>query len=193
MESKFKRIGILGASGTGKTRLAQFITAEYQLQYLNSSSSKLWDRYGYKNHRDVVEDAFKNPSAWIDLQNDILELRRGMLMGNAYFVTDRTPVDQAAYFLSYFPSLNFINKAGFISRLREQIKSFDALIFIRYDNASIEDNGVRIQDPLYQLQIDYTMQMILDKDVLGIKVPILVLDKWHWLDRVEKVKAFLKP
>lgn len=194
METKFRRVGIAGASGTGKTHLAKYITKTYQLPYLNSSSSRLWGKYGYRNHTDVHQDVYRNPDKAFDLQNDI-RISRSFLLGHKkYLVTDRTPIDHAAYFLNYFQIGRPTIKYRFIEELKDQVGFFDAFIFVRFNRETIvEDNGVRITDPYYQMVTDSIMNMVIENNLLDIKVPILILDKWDWGTRVKQVTQFLNP
>lgn len=191
MESKFNKIGLFGASGTGKTTLAKHISETYKLPYVNSSSSKLWGKYGYKTHQEVHEDAYLNPTNGIILQREILESRNCLFKLRQYFITDRTPVDQMAYFMYYFPFLGSIQKLTFIDKLKQQVKYFDAFIFVEFNTPDIEDNGKRVLDPVYQVAVDGMMQGIVKHNLLDIQVPILVLPEWDWEKRKHEVEQFL--
>lgn len=192
MRSKYKRVGLVGASGTGKTTLASYISTEFQLPYLNSSSSKLWDGYGYKNHRDVQWASWADPDNALRLQEEILTVRDSMFACKNWFVTDRTPIDQLAYYLNYFQLISPITKIAFVNRLKAQGNRFDAIIFLRFTNELIEDNGRRIIDPFYQIMVDALMNSIIERNILGMKVPVLTLDMWDWNTRRDEVIKFLR-
>jgi adenylate kinase family enzyme len=192
MVSKFNKICISGASGTGKTTLATYIAENYQLPYLNASSSRLWSNYGYKNHEDVHRDVYQHEDIALRLQNDILNSRNSLFSCKKYFVTDRGPIDQLAYFLNYFQISNPMKKVMFINLVRKQLRYFDAFIFIRFSNTVIEDNGLRILDPYYQLIIDSIMAMIIEKNLLDIKVDIITIPEWDWDTRTKLVDKFIK-
>lgn len=191
INTRFKRVGICGPSGTGKTTLANYIANEYSLPFVNSSSKVLWQKYNYKSHRQVYYDIYRNPAKAIALQMSILEFRENTLRGREYFITDRTPIDQAAYYLSYFPLENTFNKQKFIENLSRAMKPFDSIIFIRYKNRKIEDDGQRITDPYYQGMMDSIMDFIIKEDILGIKANILTIDIWDWELRKSMIKNYL--
>ena len=193
MESKYQKIALIGASSVGKTTLAKHLSSEFQLYYLNTSSSILWEQFGFFSHEDVHSSIYENPKKLWDLQEKIYELRMVQYKLKRSFITDRSPIDQCAYFLNYFQLSNPIDKFSFLKRLSDQCRYIDAFIFIKFVNDQIDPgNGKRIIDPLYQLQIDALMNMIIEKDLLKISdKPLLVLDKWDWDYRVEQVTNFL--
>lgn len=192
MESRFKRICISGASGTGKTKLAKYISDIFDIPFISASSSNLWGEFGYGTHSEVHKDAFINPSNGMKLQNKILNTRQEMYYNKSYFVTDRGPIDHLAYYLNYFQvSHNAITKTAFIEKLNKQLQHFDAMIFVRFNQSTIENNGIRIVDPYYQLVIDSIMNLIIDKQLLNLKVPLINLPTWNWDLRVIDINNFI--
>lgn len=191
MESKYKRVALIGASGVGKTTLAKYLSTEFELPYLNTSSSDLWEQFGFFSHEDVQMAVYENPQKLYKLQEKILEIRNANYFSRTSFITDRSPIDQCAYFLNYFQISNPIDKFSFINRLKPQANKVDAYIFVRYNNEIIENDGKRIIDPLYQLGIDSLMGMVIDKNLLDIDKPLLVLDKFDWSYRLDKCLRFL--
>lgn len=190
---RFKKVCISGVSGTGKTTLAKHISEEYGLPYLNSSSSKLWEHYGFTNHQQVHFSSFTNAELGVRYQKEIVKLRESQLQGsNGQYVTDRGPLDLATYYLNYFQiTQNTEQKWDFLNGLIRLVDYFDAFIYIKYNGNLIEDNGRRIQDPFYQLVTDSIMHRIVSENLLRISVPMIIIDQWNWDYRVKVVKHFL--
>ena len=193
MVSKYKKIAIIGTSGVGKTTLAKYLSKELTLFYLDSSSSNLWEQYGFVSHEDVHSSAYNDPDRLWKLQSKLYDIRLMKYSTKASFITDRSPIDQCSYLLNYFQLGDILKKFKFIDKLKYQCRFIDAFIFIRFVNDVIDSgNGKRITDPLYQLVMDSIMSMVIEKDILDISnKPMLVLDKWDWDYRVDNSIKFL--
>lgn len=97
------RIGFTGAHRSGKTTLARLVSAEYGLPMVDSPASQIVKDYGFDMARDnrltFTKDGQANDG--VLMQMEIYSCLNGSL-GNAgeSFVSDRTPIDVAAYLLA---------------------------------------------------------------------------------------------
>ena len=95
------KIALIGPAGTGKTTTAHYFVQKYpEYEFVNLSTQQLMDKYGYKNHQDVVRDQEKNG---IKFQEELIKARSGymtdMTFRESLLITDRTPFDSYVYYL----------------------------------------------------------------------------------------------
>lgn len=88
------RIGFCGAHRTGKTTLAKAIAEIYGYDFINSSASGVYARFGFVPNQSLsIQERY---SVQCSLLGDYLE----RISGRDNFVTDRTPFDYIGYMLS---------------------------------------------------------------------------------------------
>ena len=73
---KYKKIFICGPSGVGKTTLAKFIAAKYNIPFVSTSGKLLWRDYGITSHKDLLDKSLKDPTFAVNYQFDLLKQRR---------------------------------------------------------------------------------------------------------------------
>ena len=190
---RFNRIAISGPSGTGKTTLAKHISEVYGLPFISSSSSQLWKRYSFENHKEVQIAAVTHPGTVEALQWDILDSREKLYAENPEFVTDRGPIDLAVYYLMYsMLHGKYPDRREFLSQISMRLcQNIDAHILIRYMGYGLEDNGLRITDPYTQSIYDSVFEMVLKRNLLMIEVPVITIDVWDFSQRASIVRNFI--
>src|ERR1017187_4913880 len=146
------RVGISGASGTGKSTLAQYISGQHAIPFISTSTKPLWPKYKVNSHEELIMMALKNPQMGMDFQWEVLEYRRKLLTNEAAFVTDRTPVCNVVYFLmqnSFMISEPETRK--YIDACNEALKDlFTGIIFLPFNgHIVLENDGNRVNSKYY--------------------------------------------
>lgn len=88
------RIGFAGAHRTGKTTLAKAIAKIYGLPLVTSSGSEVVARHNF----DMAND--NRLASGMDMQTEQLAAMIANFRDGAIYVSDRTPIDAAAYLLA---------------------------------------------------------------------------------------------
>jgi hypothetical protein len=162
---KVNRVFITGTSGIGKTTLAKFIAERFGLPYISTSAGALWPRYGFTDHYDALKKCMANPEVGFLYQRDVLFNRLGVLVNEKEFVTDRGPIDNLAYFLLQQAYYNKEHNGIILDACRYLHRLGDKTIFLglpnKEENYTIEDNGKRITDMMYQTLVNSTMEMVI--------------------------------
>ncbi len=194
-----KRIYICGPSGVGKTTLAKYIAEQYKIPFITTSTKPLWEKLGVNNHKELINKCALDPAFGLDFQNKVLEYRLNKLSGLDNWVTDRSPIDNMAYFLmqnsdkcTTEETKNYIRDCNLALALGNK------LINIQYtSDIDLEDDGMRITNPYYQEYSSIIFRYILDNKVLDLnstigKKNILDVHTWDWEERMKIIYKFLK-
>lgn len=192
MESKFKRVFITGASGTGKTTLSRWIEREFGLPFVSTSAKQVWPKFGFSNHMQAHRHSCYDPRVGNQYQHEVFKQRLMALEGRKSFVSDRSPFDNYAYYLMQIGYQNgeFANDV-FRVMCEDHLYIADALIFLRYpENIQLENDGFRIVNPDYQMMVDSTINLTIKK-LLKHKMQVVEINTWDLEEKQEIVKSFL--
>lgn len=203
------RIAMTGASGSGKTTLATFVQEQFpELKFLSNSAydviteedrAFLNREYGYiaKGQANVIAMSHSNPNFGFDFQDILLRNRINLYKGNDNFVTDRSFIDNIAYYLDQCCAYQTeATTIAFISRAIEAMSNIDLIIRINMTQPlahGVENNDSRVANWFYQKKIDKVFDLateLVNHNNSGLLFPpikILVLDKWDLKDRKTKV------
>ena len=192
---KNNRIAITGPSGVGKTTLAKFISEEYGIEFVSASARDVWPRFGFQNHAEALSKCLRDPNLGLQYQEHILINRHKALSARPVFVTDRSPIDNYAYFLL---------QQGYNSELHNKymkdlcLKDYDMVDTIIYitlgEQDEIENNGRRICNMSYQRMVDSVIYMVLMEEFGSetLNKELIVIDTWNLASRKEIIRERLK-
>lgn len=166
MEKQLK-IQIAGPSGIGKTTLAKSLSSELGIPFVSSSYSDLIPTTKGMTHSEMIslspDEIYKN-----DFQ--LLNLRKRLFIENDLYVSDRSFIDSAAYFINKLsgklPDCETENYLEICKTLLVSNCVCTHLIFLPYtiqhfSKWKIEDNHKRITNRYFQFQISQIMSGIL--------------------------------
>lgn len=171
-------IGLTGAHRTGKSTLAQVISDQYQIPLLSSSASRVASEVGFDlarphtfnermNFQDKVLDAYLTDAKKLPVK----------------FVTDRTPIDMAAYALSDLPEHSHDDYVRFLAYLGRCFEAtqrlFTAVFWIRPGIPYVAEPGKPPSSLAYQFKIDALIGGLLQHpSCMGnfIRIPAECLD-----------------
>lgn len=186
----------VGPSGIGKTTLAKYIEKVHGIPFVSGSMSDLMP-----DTKDIPHSEFLHQSCedLINKDYQLLNLRNKLFRDKETFVTDRSYVDIAAYFI-YKQSTNIpeCEIDAFLDICRDlTIQHCDLLIYLplgihTMKEWEMEDNNKRIQNRYYQLQMSNIMGDLLTYWNLQNEVRILVVPQLDLYDRISMIQSALK-
>jgi len=165
-KSDFKRIMFAGPSGYGKTLLSKWLSDETNIEWVSGSVSDLIPDTKSMTHKDMLS---RDSTELYREDYEILNLRNKMFRHKDSFITDRSYIDSAAYFLykqaDKVPGCEIEQFFSYCNMLLCQ--QCDLLIMLHFVPAMInkwvtEDNNKRITNNFFQAEISYLMKYVLD-------------------------------
>ena len=163
------KIGIIGAAGTGKSSLAESVSAKMNIPNLKSReiTESILKRDGYDYSSGIQIERFL---ANTGRQNEIL--RRTIEQQNVPdFVTDRTVVDLAAYAVCEIHHSDVTALRRIMDTCRKNVEIYTHLFLCPWKDAPVQDTQKRTLNPWYQFMIHAIERGILDD--WGCKYTIL--------------------
>ena len=190
-----KRIMFVGPSGIGKTTLAKFIETKYGIPFISGSMSDLIPDTKEMHHAEFLH---QECGELINKDYQLLNLRNKLFKDKESFVTDRSYVDLAAYFI-YKQSTNVpeCEIESFLDICKElTINQCDLLIYLplsmtKMKDWKMEDNHKRIQNRYYQVQMSDIMGNLLTQWSRLINIDILVVPQLDFYDRIHTIMSRL--
>ncbi len=175
------KIGITGAQGTGKTTLASALAKVLSLPLIQEQARIAARDLGIKKLGDLGGD----PQKGVEYQWACLDYQR--LAEATYlhgFVSDRTTIDNAAYWLKWH-SHNAPSKENmrYYEMALDHAMDYDLLIYVPAEFGPAKD-GFRSTDVAYQREVDLYIRMIAGM----VAVPTITV-KGSLEDRVNQAVA----
>lgn len=190
-----KRIMFVGPSGIGKTTLAKFIETKYGIPFISGSMSDLMPDTKEMHHAEFLH---QECGKLINKDYQLLNLRNKLFKDEETFVTDRSYVDLAAYFI-YKQSTNIpeCEVDAFLDICKDlTVQQCDLLIYLplsmyNMKEWSMEDNKKRIINRYYQAQMSDIMGNLLTQWSTLSVIDILVVPQLDFYDRIHMIMSRL--
>ncbi len=188
-------IGLCGSHRTGKTTLAEAISQKTGMPFVKTSTSEVFKNHGL----DPSKPMDFQKRLWI--QHKILDTAK--LLWNAeqkQFITDRTPLDMAAYTLADIQGateVNFLELEGYLNRCFEVTNQlFKVLVLIQPGIPLMHEEGKAALNESYLEHLNYLILglcndarikstfVFLNRDVTTLEDRIAVIR--NELDRIKE-------
>lgn len=148
------RISFTGASGTGKSTLAQWVRDTYQLEFNPVGSRSVAKDMGYDNPYDV-DAAGKRQ----EFQDRLLRSKLEWELEHPAFVTDRTPLDNLVYTVMHAP---YGPSEDYTSRALGGVARYDVVFYCPLGAfINIDGDPHRVSDMAYHKRYDEILRSYL--------------------------------
>ena len=191
------KIAMSGPSGVGKTTLSEWVSKEFGIPFITTSTKPLWEKHGIINHEMLIQRTILNPQWGLDFQYELLDIRKKIIEDNEQFVTDRSPIDNLAYFIMQnTPYLGEEATQSYIELCATALSKMDGLIQIPFGpHIVLENDGKRVANKYYQMSVNqqFYLSSALISENLPPKGPLRVmsLQMWDIEERKKAVTAFI--
>lgn len=158
------RIGISGASGTGKSTLARFISDTYGLPMNPIGSRSTANEMGFESPYDVDRAGRRE-----EFQRRLQASKIAWETSHESFVTDRTTLDELVY--TTFHDVKTACSASYYDAAIAHMHRYDIVFYCPVDSfINLDGDPKRLDDIRYQRNFDRCLKGHLD--VLGLP--------WFW-------------
>lgn len=165
MEPRKLKINLTGVSGIGKTTIAKAISEKYNIPFLSGSYSDLVPKTKDMPHRDMILQSAEE----VQMQDtQVLNLRNKLFSSHDTYVSDRSYLDSAAYFINKLAHrIPECEVENFIEMCRALTGTqISHLIYIPFTTPMItewemEDNKKRVLNRYYQREVSMLMTFVL--------------------------------
>lgn len=180
-----KRIAIAGASGTGKTALAEALAKHYRLPLCPVGSRTISRELGYDSPYDV--DTI--PGARAKFQRTLFQRKEEWEAEFDEFVTDRTVLDNLAYTLLHDPeSLPDAQLDNYF----EAMTRYTHVAFLPIASfQQLGDDPARKKSRSYHLAFECILETLLRRSKVFIAFSFEVTTKTSLYDRIESAKKVI--
>jgi len=177
------KIGIVGASCTGKTTLATKLSKYFNLEVIGEIARELFQEFNIASPRELInlEDEKR-------FQQSILDAKRKAESNLDHFVADRTFIDAAAYWLFHLSQkVKDEESYAYFQRCRDYMNDYNIVIFLPYDRLGgcLVNDGVRTGRIYY----NYAMHLLMEGMLADWNINHLLLSSKEDIEAIEYVKS----
>ena len=170
------RVQFAGPSGVGKTTLAKWFEEQFKVEFVSGSVSDLLPSTKEELHKDMLSHDKKDLYTQ-DYQ--ILNLRNKLFSSKESYVSDRSFLDSAAYFMyKQADTIPQCELEHFFELCKKcLVEQTDLLVVVGFTpymvkNWVMEDNNKRILNKYFQAEISYIMRYIMEEWGFSFANPI---------------------
>jgi adenylate kinase family enzyme len=158
------KIYLCGSAGVGKTTLAKEVAELTGLPFISGSAKELSLAYGFKSHKELLEAFEKDAEFAMQYQYGLLDYRKTQAEELDGFITDRSPIDNIAYFLlSLAHKISTERAREYIEYALESIKEGSKVVFLqRHPGIALENDNHRLHNEYYQALVEYTIAGVIN-------------------------------
>lgn len=165
MESRKLKVNFTGVSGVGKTQISKWIAEQLNIPFLSGSYSDLVPQTKNMPHRDMILKSAEE----IQMQDtQVLNLRNKLFASHNAYVSDRSYLDSAAYFINKLSHRipeceveNFLEICRALTGVQLTHLVFIPFTYDYVKNWQMEDNHKRVLNRYYQWEVSTIMYRIL--------------------------------
>lgn len=182
------KIALCGASSMGKTTIAHQISLKYKIPFISGSYSDLIPSTRNQLHKDMIT---KDPGEIYQQDYQLLNLRRNQLKNKQFYVSDRSFIDNVAYFIDklahHIPRCEVDTYIDMCKKLTYEFCTH--IIFIPFDKTmidtwKIEDNNKRVTNPYFQYKVSLLMGYTIEDFIFKDLEPITVINMDHSVNTI---------
>lgn len=152
------RIAIAGASGTGKTTLAEAIAERYSLPINPVGARSVAANMGFDNPYDV-DKAGKR----VEFQRRLFEEKRDWELAHESFVTDRTYLDNLTYCALHMAE-HLPDNA--VEEFQKATERYEVVVFLPRASFQLLDDGIRKTSGAYHGLYELLLKQLLRSEYL---------------------------
>ena len=165
MESRKLKVNFTGVSGVGKTQISKWLASELNIPFISGSYSDLVPQTKNIPHRDMILKTAEEIQAQ---DTQVLNLRNKLFASHDTYVSDRSYLDSAAYFINKLSHRipeceveNFLEICRALTGVQISHLVFIPFTYDYVKNWQMEDNSKRVLNRYYQWEVSTIMYRIL--------------------------------
>lgn len=165
MESRKLKVNFTGVSGVGKTQISKWLANELNIPFISGSYSDLVPQTKNIPHRDMILKTAEEIQAQ---DTQVLNLRNKLFASHDAYVSDRSYLDSAAYFINKLSHRipeceveNFLEICRALTGVQISHLIFIPFTYDYVKNWQMEDNSKRVLNRYYQWEVSTLMYRIL--------------------------------
>ena len=183
--SRPPRLALAGSAGTGKTTLGQRLAQDFNVPFLEEGMRARLEAGLDLHTLDIEQLVELVESLWQEQRTNEAEA----ISTHGGFVSDRSSVDFAAFWLHYGFAHDRDRAAAFIRDTISHAEAYDGIIVLPWNALPLVADGYRSTNPWIQKRYQALLEGLLHRDVSSSCTHLLPTDCLSIEDRMRWVRA----